>query len=188
MSGTGLIPTSTERKGEKKMSKKSGFTLVELIIVIIILGILAALAIPMFSSSSQDAKISTLKGDLAVLRNAVNLYYHEHNTVYPGAVKTDGTETATAAGDLPAAFVNQLTQYTDKTGKTSATKDAAYPYGPYLSSFPANPLPVGAIDGTLVSVTTDATTLTADATPTTAWKYSKVTGQIIGNNVTYQAL
>ena len=169
------------------LSRKSGFTLIELIIVIVILGILAAIAIPMFSTSTKDANESALKSNLAVLRNVILVYYHEHNGQYPGALKTDGSGSATVAGDLPAAFTDQMTLYTNKAGKNSATKDAVnYPYGPYVSvSMPVNPLPVGTSSG--VSVTTDATSMTADASPTTQWKYSKVTGQLIANNTTYQS-
>jgi len=90
------------------------------------------------------------------------------------------------AGDLPAAFTDQMTLYTNKAGQTSATKDAVnFPYGPYLSgaTLPVNPLPVGTASG--VSVTADAGSLTVDASPTSEWKFSKVTGQIIANNTAY---
>jgi prepilin-type N-terminal cleavage/methylation domain-containing protein len=172
------------------MTGKRAFTLVELIIVIIILGILAALAIPQFVSSTKDAQEATLHGDLAVLRNAINLYYHQHSSIYPGAVKTDGTGGATGAGDNPAAFVDQMTLYTDKTGKTSASMDRTlYPFGPYLTSgIPDNPLPASGATGSadVVSVVTTTGALTADVTPTTGWKYGKATGQIIANVAAYQ--
>ena len=171
---------------KKRTQGELGFTLIELIIVVVILGILAALAIPQFTTSTQDANESTLKADLAILRNSVNLYYHEHNQTWPGAVKTDGSGTATAAADNPVAFQDQMLKYTDKDGKVSATQDPAYPYGPYLLTMPDNPLFYSGATPDAVVVGTDDGALTADGTPATGWKYSKVTGKLIGNNAPYE--
>ena len=174
------------KKGHRK--EEGGFTLVELIIVIIIIGILAALAIPQFVSSTRDAQEATLSGDLAVMRNAINLYYHQHSSTYPGAVEEDGTGAATGASDNPTAFINQLTQYTNEQGQTSATLDRVnFPFGPYLMrGVPDNPLAVAGADVDGVNVTTDNTAMTADADPATGWKFSKNTGEFIANNATYQ--
>jgi prepilin-type N-terminal cleavage/methylation domain-containing protein len=174
---------------KKTAKERGGFTLVELIIVIIIIGILAALAIPQFVSSTQDAQEATLSGDLAVMRNAINLYYHQHNSTYPGAVKEDGTGTATGAGDNPAAFTNQLSQYTNAQGETSASLDRVnYPFGPYLMrSIPDNPLAAAGADVDNVNVTVDNVALTADADPATGWKFSKNTGEFIANVAAYEA-
>jgi prepilin-type N-terminal cleavage/methylation domain-containing protein len=174
----------------KKRRSNQGFTLVELIIVIIILGILAALAIPQFSASTDDAKKATLQGNLAVLRNAINLYYHQHNSVYPGAVdEADGT-TAVKGTDAADALIAQLTKYTNAAGKTSDKQDADFPYGPYLVAMPTNPLSttdvVTAAGEATVTVTLDEGDLKADGK--TGWLVSAKTGKIIANNDSFSDL
>lgn len=164
-----------------KKQRVGGFTLVELIIVVVIIGILAALAIPRFTTSTRDASESTLKGDLAIFRNALELYYHEHTQVWPGAIDPSDGVGATVAGDNPAALTDQLLLWTDKNGKVNATQDAAYPYGPYLQAIPDCPLPKSGDDVDNFTVTSDAGALTADATAF-SWKFSKLTGKIICNN------
>jgi hypothetical protein len=75
------------------------------------------------------------------MRNAIELYYHQHDSKYPGATKqTDGTATASDAEAI-AAVVPQLTMYTDVDGQTSATKGGNFVYGPYLKkqTLPTNP-------------------------------------------------
>jgi len=52
-----------------------GFTLVEIMVVVVILGILAATVIPQFITSTQDAKISAAKTDIANMENAVERFY-----------------------------------------------------------------------------------------------------------------
>lgn len=59
--------------------KRKGFTLIELLIVVVILGILAAIAIPKFSSTREKAFLSTLKADL---RNLASLQEVYHNSNY----------------------------------------------------------------------------------------------------------
>ena len=171
---------------KKQKGTENGFTLVELIIVIVILGILAALAIPQFVSSTKDAEEATLRADLAVMRNAINLYYHQHSSQYPGAKKVDGSLTDTVAADNPVAFIDQLNQYTDKTGKVNAALDRAlYPFGAFLATgIPTNP-----VNGlATVSVVTNATGFTvADTDGSTGWLFSKVTGEIVANDDLYIA-
>lgn len=62
-----------------------GFTLIELMIVVIIIGILAAIAVPSFSSASEDAKKSRIRADLRTLESALTLY-HAENDSYPAAL------------------------------------------------------------------------------------------------------
>jgi general secretion pathway protein G len=59
--------------------RESGFTLVELMIVMLIIGVLAAVAIPSFISSIRNAKEAALKEDLHVLRDAIDSYTMDKN-------------------------------------------------------------------------------------------------------------
>jgi prepilin-type N-terminal cleavage/methylation domain-containing protein len=71
------------RKTEK------GFTLIELMIVVAIIGILAAVAIPRFGTMIKRAKEGATKGNLGVLRSALSMYYGEQEGYYPQANGTD---------------------------------------------------------------------------------------------------
>ena len=164
----------------------NGFTLVELLIVLIILAVLAAIVVPQFGSSTEDARVSTVKTDLAALRNVIELYYHQHDNRYPGTYRETDGSTATSAANCPAAFVAQLTQYTDRTGKTSGTRTGTFQYGPYVKaqSLPANPFLTANADGIECDVTEDDITaaITADGDP--GWKFYTIIGRFVANDNT----
>lgn len=101
------------------MKSKSGFTLVEILIVVVILGILAAIVIPQFTEASTEAKMSSLCTDLQTVRSQIELYKVQHNDELPGA----GT----------ASFEDALTGQTDIDGAVGTD------YGPYLQKVPTNP-------------------------------------------------
>jgi type IV pilus assembly protein PilA len=69
---------------------RSGFTLIELLIVVVIIGILAAIAIPKFASTKQQAMVATMKSDLRNLISAQEGYFYDNATYYNGPVP-DGT-------------------------------------------------------------------------------------------------
>ena len=107
------------------MQAKKGFTLVEILIVVVILGILAAIVIPQFTDASTEAKGSSLKSDLQMMRSQIELYKIQHNDNFPGS----GTATLTQA----------LTQYTDVAGALAAVQAPGNGrYGPYMQRIPTN--------------------------------------------------
>jgi prepilin-type N-terminal cleavage/methylation domain-containing protein len=61
-------------------SRKSGFTLIELLIVVVIIGILAAIAIPKFSSTKGQAFLAAMRSDLRNLATAEEGYYYSNNS------------------------------------------------------------------------------------------------------------
>jgi len=69
---------------------RSGFTLIELLIVIVIIGILAAIAIPKFANTKERAFLGTLKSDLRSLATAQEGYFYDNNNYYIGSVPSSG--------------------------------------------------------------------------------------------------
>lgn len=97
--------------------KRGGFSLVEIMIVIAVIGILAAFAFPDYQSQALRTKDTTAKNLLYVLRQAIERYAADHKGVPPGYPSNDPTRAPTA--DL---FVEQLIAS-----------------GAYLNEMPANP-------------------------------------------------
>ena len=71
------------RKEVKGKMKKKGFTLIELMVVVIILGILAVVIAPRIPALVRKAKEGAAKGALATLRSALNIYYSDNEGIYP---------------------------------------------------------------------------------------------------------
>ncbi len=65
------------------MSENSGFTLIELILVTVIIGILAGMVALNFGGRAEEARIQAARGDIAMLSTAIDLYALDHNDQYP---------------------------------------------------------------------------------------------------------
>ncbi len=65
------------------MKSNSGFTLIELILVTVIIGILAGMVVVTFGGRVQESQFRAAKGDIASLSGAIDLYALDHNDVYP---------------------------------------------------------------------------------------------------------
>ena len=118
----------------KKMRAKSGFTLVEILIVVVILGILAAIVIPQFTGASTEAKESSLVSNLQSIRSQIELFKIQHNDILPGEIlNADGTITEATA----VTFVNAMCLKTDQYGNVGVA--AVNRFGPYMRKIPVNP-------------------------------------------------
>ena len=84
--------------------KDQGFTLIELLVVIIIIGILAAIAIPVFLNQRKKAVEAGMKSDLRTYANEVETFYTD-NQLYPAAATGTGTAGIPVTGSSPAVTV-----------------------------------------------------------------------------------
>jgi general secretion pathway protein G len=164
-------------------ANKKGFTLVELLIVVIILAILAAIIVPQFTAATDDAKQSSYDTNVANIRAAIDLYRQQHNA-YPGAVAASTVvcpNGANVTGTVGAqSFDVQLRNYTNAAGQACTGTDATFKYGPYLKDpLPTNPLGDPAVN-TVTVVTTG--TLGLSSGTTEGWRFDAVTGEFIGDH------
>jgi general secretion pathway protein G len=153
--------------------RRNAFTLVEVLIVVVILGILATVVIPQFSNASKEARENTLKDELRYLRIQIAVFKAQHRDVSPGYPNGD-----TTAAPSESSFLDQMTTYTSEDCKTSATGSTTYKFGPYLSKMPTNP-----INGlAAVKFVADADDLPAPDDATYGWIYKPKTQQIVANS------
>lgn len=166
----GVTVTQVRMKMTKRSSDKRAFSLVEMVIVIVIIGVIAAIAVPRITRGARGAGDASVRGSLAGLRNAIDLYATEHAGTFP----------ASTAGDDQDDLLDHLTKRTDIDGAVGTTA-GTHIYGPYLrgDSFP--PLEVGPNKGAWgVDVQTDGPTVD-ETQVTVGWCYNSVTGDIIAN-------
>lgn len=117
------------------MKPRTAFTLVEILIVVIILAIIAAIVIPRFSNVSASARASMMADDLRVMRCQLNVFKAQHRGVSAGYPNCDTSQAPTEA-----AFVAHITMVSNENGQTAAIGTPGYEYGPYMREVPPNPL------------------------------------------------
>jgi general secretion pathway protein G len=102
---------------QRRTTAVRGFTLVEILIVVIILGILAAIVIPQFTNASQNARESSLQSTLQTLRSQIQLYKLQHGDVLP-----------------------DLTSNWDALTGSTSYGNPSQSFGPYMQAVPVNPM------------------------------------------------
>ena len=105
------------------MITKNGFTLVEIMIVVTIIGILAAIIGPMYSNASYQSQVSALNNDLRKIRGQIELYKFQHEGHLPAF-----------SGETSSDFWRRMTTGTDIKGSAGTL------FGPYINTVLKNPL------------------------------------------------
>lgn len=140
-------------KSEVHKKPKTGFTLVELLVVIVVLAVLAAIVLPKFMDSSARSKESALKSDLKLTRTAISLFQADIG-IYPESL-----------ADLAESDVSKV------KGKDGAVVAAGDWHGPYLDSVITDPVSgqAFAYDKNTGKITSSATGSSMDGSLYSTW-------------------
>lgn len=142
-----------------------GFTLVEVMIFMMVIGISAATILPQFTAANNDAREAALREDLEVLRSQIELYRFQHNGNYPGK-----------GSIYPQDFQDAMLLSSDADG-TSGPPNSK-PFGPYfIGQLPSNPY----TGGHRVRIVDDVAAAVPDDDPVEGWLYNPATGKIKAN-------
>ena len=116
-------------KNFKKHNRKlRGFTLIELLVTIILIGMLATLTAVLLKNAPRKARDSVRLSDIKEIRQALELYYLDHNA-YPNGGFLAGTYDSTSNGDWSDTFKNALLPYTKNLPiNPTKTNDSGYFY------------------------------------------------------------
>ena len=153
-------------------ARRRGFTLIEILIVVVILGIISSIVIPQFSNATHESREATLRDCLRYLRTQITIFKAQHRDVSPGYPNGD----ASAAADANT-FLQQMTTCSDENCNLSSTPSSTYKFGPYLSAMPANPLSSQAG----IWMVTGSSMPAADQSQPYGWIYNPQTQTIIAN-------
>jgi prepilin-type N-terminal cleavage/methylation domain-containing protein len=151
------------------MKRARAFTLVEILIVVVLLGVLAAIVIPALAGGTTSARRSTLAMNVSLLRRFIPIYTSHHLEVPPGYPNGNRGATPTET-----AFVDQATLCSKRTGETAPRGTFGFPFGPYLSKIPENPF--NKLD--TIEMLADGQAFPATADDSHGWIYKAQTGEI----------
>jgi type II secretory pathway pseudopilin PulG len=107
----------------------------EIVIVVVVVGLLATVVFPQFSTDNKQARQSALKDELQYLRTQIAVFRAQHQDVSPGYPRGHATVRPNVR-----CFVEQMTLHSDINCNVSRSDSPAYPYGAYLKQLPVNPV------------------------------------------------
>jgi|GEM_PF-978695 len=146
--------------------KDFGFSLIEILIVVVLLSILAMIVVPHVSSASADARQNALLQDTRTLRSQIELYAAQHGGRLPHLDENGAMDTAN--------FTNRLLSKTTESGKL----DSGGSLGPYLLTWPKNPF----CEGPTASEVKFGKIAAPPRNGQSGWYYSVTTGVISPNS------
>jgi general secretion pathway protein G len=146
-------------------------TLVEVMVVVAVLGILAAIITPQFQGHITRAKEAAAKDNLCTVRVQIQLYKVDHKGRYPGYWKGMQAPATT----LKYQFIG--TSAEDGSAVASTVKSGEYIYGPYLKQMPINPF--NELSG--IRYLADGVDAVNAVDGMSGWLYKKETGEIFLN-------
>lgn len=151
------------------MKRARAFTLVEILIVVVLLGVLAAIVIPAFGDGAMSARQSALSQELRILQRVILVYKSQHREVPPGY--PNGQRSASPTEQ---AFQDQIMLSSNNRGQTAAIGTSGYSRGPYLPKIPAN-----SINGkNTVEMLSNGEPFPEEADDSHGWIYKAATGEL----------
>ncbi len=155
------------------MRKAKAFTLVEILTVVLLLGILAAIVIPAIAGGTTSAKESALATDLQLLRRFILVYKSQHLEISPGYPSGN-----TSAAPTEQAFIEHATISSNANSETAPVGTVGFNRGPYMQKIPINPF-----NGeSTVQMLGNAEAFPADADDSHGWIYKAATSEIRAGN------